>query len=372
MNLTGSSGRARVLFLLPAFDVGGAERAAVRTATRLDRGRFEPRMLAFVRGTGRLLPEVEAGAVPARWLALARRPAPVLLARFLRVIREEAPDVLMTYMFHANQAGRLARRLGLVRAVISSERVVGWESPLRIALNRATAGWADALTTNSRRGREFWAARLGIPGERIAVVYNGVDTRAFRCPLRAATDVVRLGVLARLHRANGHETLLSALARLAARRAGWRCVIAGDGPEERRLRERAARDARLASCVEFAGHAADAPRFLAGLDLYVHPCLVSGMPNAVLEAMATGLPVVATAVGGTPEAVVDGETGLLVPPRDPAALASALERLIADETLRRRMGAAGRARVEAHFSVERMVADTEALLDRVLARARAA
>jgi glycosyltransferase involved in cell wall biosynthesis len=360
-----------VVFVLPTFDIGGAERAAARTAARLDRNRFEPRVLAFVRGTGRLIPELEAGGVPARWLAPDRRPAPMLLARFFRAVREEAPDVLMTYMFHANQAGRLARRLGLVRAVVSSERVVGWESRIRIALNRATAGWADALTTNSREGREFWARRLGVPAERIVVVCNGVDTRAFPRASRERSDTIRLGVLARLHRANGHETLLSALSILAARRAGWRCVLAGDGPEERRLRTLAA-SGGLASLVEFAGHSSDAPRFLATLDIYVHPCLVSGMPNAVLEAMATGLPVVATAVGGTPEAVVDGETGLLVPPRDPEALAAALERLIADEPLRRRMGAAGRARVEAHFSVERMVADTEALLERVLARAVAA
>ena len=104
------------------------------------------------------------------------------------------------------------------------------------------------------------------------------------------------------------------------------------------------------------------------MDLYVQPSVAAGMPNSVLEAMAAGLPVVATAVGGTPEVVLDGETGLLVAPGDPSALADAMLALLADRRLAEAFGQAGRARVETHFSEERMLQQLEALLDRLVER----
>jgi glycosyltransferase involved in cell wall biosynthesis len=122
----------------------------------------------------------------------------------------------------------------------------------------------------------------------------------------------------------------------------------------------------MAEAVTFTGVRADVPKILAALDLFVLPSLWEGMPNAVLEAMAAGLPVVATAVGGTPEVVMDGVTGLLVPPQDPSALAQAIERLLRDPDLRRTMGRAGRRRVEQHFDVRETVRQVEDLYETLL------
>jgi glycosyltransferase involved in cell wall biosynthesis len=196
------------------------------------------------------------------------------------------------------------------------------------------------------------------------VVVNGVDTAEFspRNHLKASTVTI-LGNLARLHAKNDQACLLRALGLLANRNdlPSWSCLIGGEGPERLSL-ERLCAELGLESVVHFVGHVSSPSRFLSEIDVYAQSSVAEGLPNAVLEAMATGLPVVATAVGGTPEVVRSGETGLLVPADDPAALAEALSFLLVRPDVRAAMGAAGRARVESQFSVHTMVQETEGLL----------
>jgi glycosyltransferase involved in cell wall biosynthesis len=145
----------------------------------------------------------------------------------------------------------------------------------------------------------------------------------------------------------------------ALERGSFRALVVGDGPQETFLQG--------IGGVELLGERDDVPDLLARSDIFALSTLSEGMPISVLEAMAAGLPVVATAVGGIPEIVVDGETGVLVPPQDVGALAAALERLLVDTELRRRMGAAGRARAEQLFDVARFRRDHLELYDRLLA-----
>ena len=260
--------------------------------------------------------------------------------------------------------------------LICSERVVEWETPVRVALNRATVHMADAITTNSQAGVDFWASRLGLAPSKIRLIYNGVDTTGFQ-PRERASDApsdgaggpIVIGNLGRLHHKSGQRHLLAALKRVAADASlpPWRCVIAGDGPEARSLADLAA-GLGLSSRVELVGHVEVPERFLQTIDIYVQPSTAEGLPNAVLEAMATGLPVVATAVGGTPEVVEDGTTGWLTPSGDDAAMAERITRLLTDPARRAAMGRAGRLRVETRFSVRRMVQQTEDLLDEVAGR----
>jgi glycosyltransferase involved in cell wall biosynthesis len=270
-------------------------------------------------------------------------------------------------MFHANMAGRLAKRLGLVPAVVCSERIVGWESPARIWLNRMTVRSADAITTNSFAGARFWSERLRIPVQAIHVIYNGVDLQEFVPPVQPA-HTPTIAVLAQLHRRNGHDWLIDALKQLHRTVAApWNCVFAGIGPEESRLRA-AVSNAGLDNRVRFAGHCADAPQFYQSAAIAVHPALVSGMPNAVIEAMASGLPVVATAVGGTPEVVEHRRTGFLVEPGDARTTAEYLAWLVTNPEARAEMGHAGRRRAEEQFSIDIAVAHTERVLTDLAAR----
>jgi glycosyltransferase involved in cell wall biosynthesis len=176
-----------------------------------------------------------------------------------------------------------------------------------------------------------------------------------------------IGCAARLHAENDHVTLLHAFARLADRWPNAQLLLLGRGQEEQRLRVLAeALDVR--GRIRFAGEQADVAPWLAQLDVYVQPSLTAGISNSILEAMACGLPVVATAVGGTVEVVAEGETGLLVPPGDPVALAEALESLLVDPARVEAFGRAGRARAEAHFGEALMLQRVEALLDQLIRR----
>lgn len=352
----------KVAFLLPRLEIGGAERVVLRTARGLSRERFDPIVLGLAGGSGRFEQELYRAGVQA--IVFDRSNSALALWRFFRWMRTHPCDVLFTLMFHANMVGRTLGRLAGAPVVICSERVVGWESPMRRLLNRLTVHWADCVTTNSEAGRKFWQAELGLPDTRLRVLVNGVDADEFS-PRKYSgpAGVVIIGNLARLHLKNDQASLLCALARLAARSdlPPWRCLIGGDGPERSSL-ERLRAKLGLERAVQFVGHVATPSRFLSGIDVYVQSSVAEGLPNAVLEAMATAVPVVATAVGGTPEVVTSGETGLLVSSRNPEALAGALIALLRRPDTRAAMGAAGRARAESHFSVRKMVEDTEALL----------
>jgi glycosyltransferase involved in cell wall biosynthesis len=359
--------RSRIVFLLPTFDIGGAERVVLRTAAGLNQARFEPVVLAFGRGGGRLAGELEAAGVPIDDLGASGRLAPMVVWRLRQWLRRRPCDVLMTFMFHANLAGRLVRAAGGVPVVVCSERAVWREPTWRLAINRVTAPLADVITTNSREGVRVWARRLGREESSIRLIYNGVNVERIPVPSRPEHPEVIIGNAARFHPLKGQAFLLEALARLAARAdvPPWRCLLAGEGPDLAALQAWCAAHG-LDRHISFVGHIDTPENFLARLDLFVNPSSTEGMPNAVLEAMASGLPVVATNVGGTPEAVEDGVTGRLVAYGDPEGLCEALASLVRDAPRRLAMGRAGRARVERLFSVGTMVAETERLLDEVL------
>ena len=241
-----------------------------------------------------------------------------------------------------------------------------WDSFFRVLVNRYTVSWADAVTVNSSASRRSWARDLRIPESRISVIYNGVDTRTF-VPGQPASPPV-IGVLARLHGHNGHDWFLDALAQLDKRAPQpWTCAFAGTGPEEPMLQAKVAA-LGLHDRVTFLGHVADPTAFLRSLMVCAHPARASGMPNAVLEAMACGLPVIATAVGGTPEAIEHGKTGWLVQPDDADSTAALLAKLLRTPAMRQAVGARARTSVVERFSVEAMVAGTEAMITRLVER----
>jgi glycosyltransferase involved in cell wall biosynthesis len=219
------------------------------------------------------------------------------------------------------------------------------------------------------------------PAERTRVIVNGIDASRVRAQLRPR-EVARaalgldpaalvLGTVARFDPVKGLETLLEAMERLRQRRPGAACLVVGDGRESGRLRARARR-LGLGGTVVWAGPLPDAARYFAALDLYVTASLGEGLPLGVLEAMAAGLPVVATRVPGHVDTVADGITGLLVPPRDPDALAEAADLLLADRARRLRMGEAARERVVREFSAARMTAEVADVYRRAAASLRGA
>jgi len=359
-----------VFHLITELDVGGAQKALACLLARLDRDNFSPTVACLYNGDRVVAQEIRQLNLPVIDLGMTAKWRWDAFWRLYRLLRRQRPTILHTWMFHANFPGRLLGRLTGTPIIISSERTMGHESRWRYWLNRITEPLTDRVTCVSRLVAEFVVEKVGIPRCKIIVIPNGIDVRAFdrvstrqqaRATLRLPSDSMLVGTVARLNPVKRLDVLLQAMASLD----NACVVIVGDGVERARL-ETLSNELGLAERVHFAGQQDDVRPWLAALDVFALTSDWEGMPNAVLEAMATGLPVVATAVGGTPEVVVDGETGLLVPPRDPNALAQAITCLLREPDLRRKMGRAGRERVERHFSIEETVRQTEALYTTLL------
>lgn len=249
-------------------------------------------------------------------------------------------------------------------------------SPLHYFITRFALRRADHVTATGLRLAEA-ATRYAPAGKPVTVVPYGVDLEVFgprpstgHGPAVGGGDAgseVVMGAVARLSKEKGLHYLLEAFAVVAGRYPGARLVLAGEGPERRRLERLAAR-LGLRERVRFLGEVPheQVPQVLQGLDVFVMPSTYEGFGVAALEAEAVEVPVVASSIHGIPDVVVDGETGLLVPPRDRQALAEALLRLAGDADLRRRLGRAGRAFVAEHYSWEQNTAQMEALYEAVL------
>lgn len=206
----------------------------------------------------------------------------------------------------------------------------------------------------------------GVDGGRLSTIGNGVDADRFQLP-HVPEDVRVVGVVGRLIREKGPYVLLEAAARIVSEFPKTLIVFVGDGPERADL-ERTAAEAGLADHVRFAGERSDMPEVYASFDVFVQPSFSEGMPMTVLEAMAAGLAVVATSVGAVPSLLEPAGCGLLSPPRDAAALADAVLRLLRDETLARRLGEAARQHLRAHYSAEAMARQYLALYEAIRGR----
>jgi glycosyltransferase involved in cell wall biosynthesis len=291
------------------------------------------------------------------------------LLRLYRYIRRVNPTILHASLFHANLPGRVLGRVAGVPIIICAERTMGMESEWRYRINRWTIGLVDRVTAVSTNVRDFCVSHIGLPAEKLSVIYNGVElpegafpsTREARAALGLPPDEPIIGTVSRLEPVKGIAILIQALARVDH----VHLAIVGDGPDRAAL-ESLADDLGVADRIHWAGHRRDVPRLLPAFELLVQPSLHEGLPNSILEAMAVGLPVVATAVGGTPEVVVDGVTGLLTPSRDPGVLAKAITTLLRNPDLQRKMGRAGAERVRERFSQEQTVQQTQALYAHLL------
>jgi glycosyltransferase involved in cell wall biosynthesis len=364
-----SAGGPTALLLITTFDIGGAERVYVDLANGLARRGYRVIAAALQTRSGDVARALAGSGVATVGLGMRGKFDAGVVPRLVRLLRRERVDVLYTFLIHAHLVGRIAGRLARTPVVLSSQQIMAWEGATIERLNRATARWCTAVVGVSQNVSRYLIDRVGIPSQKVVTFYNCVDVSAFCAPRRAkaAGEPPILGSIARLNPEKDHTSLLRAFAMLRARHPGARLLLAGGGPERQRL-ERLAASLEIADAVDFLGHVDDVRSVHARLDVYVQSSHVEGMPVAVLEALAAGIPVVAARVGGNEEAVVDGVGGLLVPPGNPEALAAAVGRLVEQPALAREMGLAGRRHVQQLFGADAMADATDALMRRLLAQ----
>jgi sugar transferase (PEP-CTERM/EpsH1 system associated) len=298
-----------------------------------------------------------------RFFELGRRQGndPGLVLRLTRLLRHERPHILHTHGWATLVEGLVGARLACVPVVVHGEHGTLELRPLNRRVQRWAWGRASQVMAVSSRLAERMEREIGFPAARVRVIRNGVDTQRFTPSLReaarqelgfAAGQTV-LGTAGRLVPVKDQATLLHAWGLLKQRGLPFTGVIAGKGALKDELEALAA--SLGLDNVAFLGNRPDVERVMAALDVFILSSVSEGLSNTIQEAMASGLPVVATDVGGADELVVPEETGLLVPASNPSAMADALERLIRDEPSRLRMGAASRARTEATFALDGMV-----------------
>jgi glycosyltransferase involved in cell wall biosynthesis len=355
----------KVVYFLGSAEFGGTEQALLHILAGLDRTLWQPVLFHHPEpGLIRLVERAKSLDVRLQEVprVQSRRSLAQWLPRFVQELRAERPAI-----FHAQLNYQLACKDGLIAAILARVPAViatvqlFVEAPLGSFIRgqqRLLSAAVDRYIAVSHDVAARLRQILHIPDRKIEVVHNAIPLGPLNRPtngtLRAALTgpIDRPIVLtpARLCLQKGHSYLLQAAALVPEALF----VIAGDGPERANLEAQAAEHG-LSSRVRFLGYRQDIPDLLACCNLFVLPSLFEGFPLSILEAMAAGKPVIASAIGGNDEVITHGENGLLVPPADPAALAGAIRTVLLDPTLARRLAEDGRARVQQEFSVEAMV-----------------
>jgi glycosyltransferase involved in cell wall biosynthesis len=272
--------------------------------------------------------------------------SPRTLPALLRAARASRADLIHAHGYSAANYGRIAGRLLRIPVVVHEHAILRVR-PHQYLFDWATRHWTTRGVAVSSAVARFMVRGRSVPADRIEIIFNGIDLSRFRAAARLSRASARaafgwpagvpvIGSAARFRREKGLEVFFEAVRRLAPRFPKLLCVMAGDGEDREGLLRRAAAEG-LKDRILFPGFVEDIPRFMRALTLLVIPSLQEGFPYSALEAMAGGTPVIASRVGGLPELIDDGETGLLVPPGDASALAAGIERLLGDEALRRRL-----------------------------------
>jgi glycosyltransferase involved in cell wall biosynthesis len=335
---------------------GGLEKLLVEFARHADRSRFDLRFVSLST-RGSLAEEIEACGWPVTALNEPPGLRPAIILKLARLFHQWKLDLLHTHntkpLFYANPAARLA---GVRWKVHICHSPLFGEHRHQLLFNTLCRS-CDRIVCVSHDVADL-GLRTGLPREKLLTICNGIDTSrfAYRGPQPGGPAVA----VVRLRPQKDVQTLLRATAIAVSKCPSFRLEIAGDGEQAIVLRD-LANELNLSHHVSFLGEVNDVPALLARARMLVQSSLTEGTSLAVLEAAALGLPVVVTRVGGNPEIVLDEQTGLLVPTKNPAQLAAAMLRIWSDPDLGRRMGLAGRKRVEENFDVRKTIANYEAL-----------
>lgn len=368
---THNAARVRLLFITDEMEVGGTQRQIVHIAKGLDRKIFETTVAYFCHRSF-LVDELADAGIRVVQIPKRMRFDPLFVRKLVQFLRAGQFDLVHCFSFTGELWGAVARRLlpGAIRPVLvtSIRSIYDWYSPLQWKVKRWTSTEASAVIANSRAGAEDARVRMGLQPGAIKVIYNGVrdaSAAAMATPPASPHDAVTALFVGRLVEHKNVSVLLRAMKRLIHAKVLIRLWIVGDGPLRSALAEQIVA-AGLGDAIEFLGERSDTSTLMATADFIVMPSLREGLSNVILEAMAAGRAVIASAVGGNVELVEAMQTGLLFESDDDVALADAMLRLTEDRPLRESLGARGRQLALDRFTISAMVRETQAAYLRCL------
>ena len=357
----------KVLQLIEDLEVGGAERLVLSLANRLSRDKFKPYVICLARPGAlweELAPDVERCVLhKKRAVDLA------FLGALVREIKRIRPHVLHTHLFTANTWGRIAGVLaGRVPTVMTIHNIDSWKTSLHRACDHALAPFTSAFVAVSRRVCSHAVRFEGVRPMRARVIYNGIDvdlydavpTGGCRREFGISADEFLYGFVGRLVRQKGVEGLLRAFKKARNKIGHARLIIVGDGPERHNLIA-FAENLGLEGAVIFARLRRDVPALLRDFDCFVLASRREGLPLALLEAMAAGVPVLATRVGGNTEVIESGVDGLLVDPASMDEFAAAMIAMAENKDLRERFARKGREKARKSFSEDNFIRSSQEL-----------
>lgn len=359
-----------VLYVIWSLGLGGAERVVINLALGLDKNRFKL-LVCCLNDKGVFAEELEKAGIEVIPLHKKGKWDITVVGKLAGIIRRKKIDIVHTHLWGANFWGRLAAVLCRVPVIIATEHNEDvWKPRVFLLADKALAYVTDKIVAVSQSVRGFYVQQAGIRAEKIQVIYNGVDVgepptanRDIRKSIGLSSDDTVLAIIGRLVEQKGHKYLFEALRQLNGK-YNIKLLVVGDGPLRVGAGLAPARNAgarQVSERIIFLGLRKDVREILGVTDILVMPSTREGLSIVALEAMAQGVPIVATMVGGNSELIINGETGLLVRPKDAQELKKALIELLENKETRARMSANAQLRVREKFSLDAMIEATERL-----------
>jgi glycosyltransferase involved in cell wall biosynthesis len=371
--------KIKILFIITSSGIGGAEKILYYTATGLNYNKYDVSVCSLKKN-GEIAGDLEKQGIEVCCLHMGGRErflgwlsSIITLIRLFPYLIRIRPTIIHSFLFRANILARIAGYLTGVPIVISSVRVMGGEKKYFHYVEMITSFMVDHYVAVSESVKRYIIDKSKISAEKISVIYNGVNIKSQddlheqnpKMPFKIEDEDRILMTVGRLHEQKGHCYLIQAVSKVRKEFPKVKLLVTGEGEEENNLKK-LVKSLDLTNKVIFAGLSSDIEGILPIAELFILPSLWEGLPNVLLEAMAAGKPVVATKVGGIPEIVVHGETGILIPPRDTDALAIAIIDLLQNKLKAKNMGEAGRIRAGKRFSIYKMIEKTENLYQELL------
>ena len=360
--------RTKVFYLIGSLDVGGAEKTLVDLVNNIDKLQYNPKIYT-IKHTGAFYDEI-TDDVPVHSLNATSKidiRAPI---QFSRILREEKPDILQSFLFFDNSLARLTSVVSPKTSVITGVRSVPDRLPLlRDISDRGLQLLSDHIVSNSKAGAE-WVIDRGADSNKVSVIPNGRDINKY-ASATASTKLINelnlfaspiVGTVGRLLEIKGHFDMVHAWPDIIKKHPNAELLFVGEGPAREEL-EQLVIDLDISENVTFAGQRNDVPELLDLMDVFVFPSHYEGLPGALIEAMAAGLPIVTTPVGGIPELIENNANGIYVTPESPDSISEGIHNLLENKKLRVRLGEEAENVARDHYSLETMVAQFEDLYD---------